>query len=148
MLFVTLLVAGATAAEAQLRPRLPVAVVPTDYADTSLKLVATRLTTALRATAGQHQLFSLYDTSLTRKATMGPGNRRQLPQLPATYVCISRIQPTFSGWVQATATFYDDPTKDPVLRLSQPILISSDSSFTSFGRFVWDRLAKTGNKTR
>jgi hypothetical protein len=134
--------AGPAAARQQQRP-VAVAVMPSEPADTSFKRAAERLTQALRATAASP--FALYDTVLTRKAVMDAGGR-QVPQFPTRYTCLSRITASFPGWVQGTVSFVDQPGKEPVVRVSLPVLLSSDSSFTSLARFAWERLLKTERK--
>jgi hypothetical protein len=116
---------------------------PSEPADTSFKRAAERLTTALRATATG--AFALYDTVQTRKAVMEAGGRG-VPRFPTRYTCISRVTASFPGWVQGTVSFVDEPGKDPVVRVSLPVLLSSDSSFTSLARFAWERLLKTERK--
>lgn len=136
------LAAVTSAAAWQQRARIAVAVISAEYSDSSLKAAAGRLTAALRATSGLTEHFELYDTSLTRKSTLGTSGQRLAPRLPTRYVCLSRVSPAIPGWAQATISFVDASVKDPVVRLSSPVLLRSDSAFHSFARLAWERLAK------
>jgi hypothetical protein len=140
---VLLSLAAATSAAAwQQRVRITVAVLPAEASDSSLKRAAARLTGALHATVGLSGDFALYDTALTRKATLVLGGQRQVPRLPTQYVCLARVTPSLAGWAQATISFVDAPLKDPIVRLSSPVLLRSDDAFLSFARLAWERLAK------
>ena len=134
--------AAATGAAAwQQRARISVAVLPAEASDSSLKRAAARLTQALNVTAAQSG-FDLYDTALARKATLGLGGQRVVPRLPTQYQCQARVTPSIPGWAQATISFMDASLKDPVVRLSSPVLLSSDSTFTTLAQEAWQRLAK------
>jgi hypothetical protein len=136
---------GSDPAAAQQRARVVVAVIPAEASDSTLKRAAARLTDALNTTAAANGAFSLYDTTATRKAVLDAG-RRSVPSLPARYTALARVTPALAGWAQATISFVDAPGKEPVVRVSSPVLLSSDSSFESFARFAWERLLKSERK--
>lgn len=138
--------AATSAAAWQTRPRIAVAVPTAESSDNTFRTAAARLTEALRATVGLSGSFELYDTVLTSKSTSGAGDQRQVSRLPTRYVCLSRVGPAIPGWAQATISFVDGPLKDPVVRLSSPVLLRSDSSFVAFARLAWERLAKAERK--
>lgn len=137
----SLTVAGAAAWQ---QPRVTVAVLSAEAPDSSLKAAAAGLTAALRATVSHNGRFELYDTALTRKATIGAGG--QAPRLPTRYVCLSRVSHNIPGWAQATISFVDGPFKDPVVRLGSPVLLGTDSAFFSLARLAWERLGKLETK--
>jgi hypothetical protein len=134
------------AAAWQQRPRAAVAVPSAEASDNSLKTAAARLTDALRATIALTGYFELYDTVETRKSTLGAGGQRLVSRLPTRYVCQARVSPAIPGWAQATIAFVDAPFKDPVVRLSSPVLLRTDSSFVSLARLAWERLTKAERK--
>jgi len=130
----------------QSRARISIAVPAAGTSDDALKAVADRLTAALRSTIAASGMFDLYDTSLTRKSAADGDDQRLVARLPTRYVCIAHISPAIPGWAQATVSFVDAPLKDPVVRLSSPVLLSSDSTFIAFARLAWERLAKAERK--
>jgi hypothetical protein len=126
--------------------RVAVAVPHAETTDDALKTVADRLTAALRSTVGASGIFELYDTSLTRKTGVGTDEQRLVAMLPTRYVCLAHVSRAIPGWAQATVSFVDAPLKDPIVRLSSPVLLSSDSTFIAFARLAWDRLTKAERK--
>lgn len=143
---VMLVFAAAASAAGQQRARIVVAVPSAEVADISLKVAATRLTAALRATIKANGFFELYDTVLTRKSTVVAGDQRLALRLPTQYVCLSRLGLAIPGWAQATVSFTDASIKDPVVRFSSPVQLRSDSTFISFAQLAWDRLATAERK--
>ena len=144
---VLLSLASATSAVAWQQPsRVAVAVPSAGSSDRSLKPAADRLTAALRATIAQTGYFELYDTALTRKSAAGGDDQRLVSRLPTRYVCLASVAPAIPGWAQATIAFVDAPFKDPVVRLSSPVLLRSDSTFVAIARLAWTRLAKADRK--
>lgn len=142
---VILVLASATGGAAQQRTPTSVAVPAAESSDRSLDNAAARLTDAIRATAALSGAFELYDTNLTKQAAP-VGDARSVSRLPTRFVCLARVSPAIPGWVQATISFVDGPLKDPVVRISSPVLLRSDSSFTAFARLAWERLAKAERK--